>query len=55
MLNDWLVRDGMLVVFMMVAAINVALYLTTILFYIHGKSFRTWIYRNKLLLKAGLD
>jgi hypothetical protein len=45
----------MMVVFMTVAAVNVALYSTTILFYIRGKSFRMWIHRINLLSKAGLD
>ena len=54
-MNDWLVRDGMLVVFMTVAAVNVALYLTTIIFYIRGKNLRMWIHRNNLLNKTGLD
>jgi hypothetical protein len=53
--NDWLARDGMMVVFMTVAAVNVGLYSTTILFYLRGKSFRMWIHRNNLLRRAGLD
>lgn len=53
--NDWLVADGIMVVFMTVAAINVAVYLTTIIFYIKGKSFRIWIYKKNFLSRAGLD
>jgi hypothetical protein len=53
--NDWLVRDGIMIVFMTVAAVNVAMYLTTILFYIRGKSFRVWIHKSNLLRRTGLE
>jgi hypothetical protein len=53
--NDWLVRDGMMEVFMTVAAVNVVVYSSTILFYIRGKSFRIWIQRSSFLRRAGLD
>lgn len=53
--NDWLVADGIIVVFMTVAAINVAVYLTTIIFYFKGKSFRIWTYNKNFLGRAGLD
>lgn len=55
MVNDWLVADGIIVVFMTVAAINVAVYLTTIIFYFKGKSFRIWTYKKNFLSRAGLD
>lgn len=40
---------------MTVAAINVAVYLTTIIFYIKGKSFRIWTSEKNFLSRAGLD
>lgn len=55
MVNDWLVDNGIIVVFMTVAAINVAVYLTTIIFYIKGKSFRIWTSEKNFLSRAGLD
>jgi hypothetical protein len=53
--NDWIVADGMLVVFMTIASINVAVYMTTIVYYFKGKSFRVWIHNAKLLKIAGLE
>jgi hypothetical protein len=44
-----------MIVFMTVAAVNVAMYLTTILFYIRGKSFRMWIHKSNLLRRTGLE
>jgi hypothetical protein len=45
----------MMVVFMTVAAVNVALYSTTVVFYLKGKSFRLWIHRTNMLGRAGLQ
>lgn len=53
--NDWIVRDGMTVVFMTVATINVVIYLSTIIFYLRGKSIRIWIQEANLLQKARLE
>ncbi|ETS81161.1 hypothetical protein PFICI_06163 [Pestalotiopsis fici W106-1] len=53
-INDWIAAQGMLVAFMTVAAINIVLYLTTILLYIYGKRLRTWIHEHDMLAKAGL-
>ena len=53
--NDWIVADGMLVVFMTIASINVAVYMTTIVYYFKGKSFRVWIHNANLLKSAGLE
>ena len=43
-INDWLVRDGPLVLFVTVGAINVAVYLTTFFFYFQGKNVRLWLH-----------
>jgi len=53
--NDWLASEGMMVVFMTVAAVNVALYLSTIVFYYRGKRFRMWIQRVDYLGRLGLN
>ncbi|KAF2762902.1 MFS general substrate transporter [Pseudovirgaria hyperparasitica] len=52
--NDWIERDGMMVVYMSIAAINVAVYLTTIVLYIYGKRLRVWIHSRDLLGELGL-
>lgn len=54
-INAWITSDGLVVVFMTIASINVAVYLTTIFFYFKGKAFRIWIYEANLLKKAGLQ
>lgn len=53
-INDWIVSDGMLTVFMSIAAINVALYASTILLYLRGKAFRQWIVKADMMGRAGL-
>jgi hypothetical protein len=53
-INDWLARDGPLVMFCTVAAVNVAAYLTTIVFYTKGKSVRLWLHEKDLLRKLNL-
>ena len=52
--NNWLASDGPLVVWMSIAAVNVAVYLTIFIFYFRGKRIRLWLQRNDLLGKAGL-
>lgn len=47
--NDWLARDGPLVLFMTVASVNVAVYLTTFYFYFRGKSVRVWLHKKNFL------
>jgi MFS family permease len=47
--NDWLSRDGPLVLFATVGAINVAVYGTTLVFYFKGKSIRLWLYERNLM------
>jgi hypothetical protein len=53
-INDWIAAQGVLVVFMTVAAINIVIYLSTILLYLYGKRVRRWIHENDVLAKAGL-
>lgn len=55
MINDWITADGLVVVFMTIAAINAAMYLTTIVLYLKGKSFRIWIHDANLLERTGLN
>jgi hypothetical protein len=54
-INDWITADGLVVVFMTIAAINAAMYLTTIVLYLKGKSFRIWIHDANLLERTGLN
>ncbi|KAK0111367.1 hypothetical protein ONS95_001729 [Cadophora gregata] len=54
-INDWITSAGVVVVFMTIASINVGVYLTTIIFYFYGKSFRMWIHSANLMKKAGLE
>jgi hypothetical protein len=53
-INDWITRDGMLVVFMVVASINVCVYGTTVFFYLRGKRVRVWIAEKDFLARCGL-
>jgi hypothetical protein len=53
-INDWVDRSGMLVVFMVVASINVCAYATTLIYYFHGKRIRIWIHEADMLGRAGL-
>lgn len=47
--NDWLARDGPLVLFVTVGAVNVAVYLTTFAFYFKGKEIRLWLYERNFM------
>lgn len=53
-INDWIERDGVLIVFMVIATVNVVAYLSTLCLYFRGKQIRTWLHRIDLLKKAGL-
>jgi hypothetical protein len=53
-INDWITKDGMLIVFMVVASINVAVYMTTIILYLKGKSIRIWLNEKDFLRRAGV-
>ena len=48
-INDWLARDGPLVVFCVVASVNVAVYLTTVGFHYKGKKIRLWLHDQNFL------
>lgn len=53
-INDWIDRDGALVVFMVIATVNVVAYMSTFLFYFKGKAIRIWIHQADFLGKAKL-
>jgi hypothetical protein len=53
-INDYITSSGVLSVFMTVAAINVAVYLFCIPFYLKGKDLRIWLHRKDLLRAAGI-
>lgn len=54
-INDWITKDGLLVVAMVVAAVNIVAYLSTFFFYFKGKAIRIWIHQKNLLGRAGLQ
>lgn len=54
-INDWIVADGMLTVFMVIAGINVAVNMTTIALFWKGKGVRIWIHEKNMLGRCGLD
>lgn len=54
-INDWIVADGMMTVYMIIAGINVALHLTTIWLYLKGRYIRGWIHEKDLLGKYKLN
>ncbi|EMT70411.1 major facilitator superfamily domain-containing protein [Fusarium oxysporum II5] len=45
-INDWIVSSGMLTVYMIIAAINVGIHLTTIGLYLKGKYIRIWLQKK---------
>ncbi|CAG7943208.1 unnamed protein product [Penicillium nalgiovense] len=53
-INDFITSSGVLSVFMTVAAINVAVYLVCIPFYLKGKDIRIWLHRKDFLRAAGI-
>jgi hypothetical protein len=54
-INDWVTRDGALIVFMTIASVNVAAYLSTFIFYFKGKQIRIWLQEKDFLGALGLD
>lgn len=52
--NNWLARNGPLVVFSTVAALNTAVYLTTILLMWRGKAVRIWLAKKRFGRRIGL-
>lgn len=53
-INDWIVKNGMLTVFMVIASINVVVYASTFIMYFKGKAIRIWLTQADLLAKAGV-
>ncbi|KAK5135334.1 hypothetical protein LTR08_005438 [Meristemomyces frigidus] len=54
-INDWIVSSGLMTVFCIVAAINVAGYLTTLILYWKGKDIRVWIQKKDFLSLLGVN
>ncbi|KAF9766320.1 hypothetical protein IL306_001299 [Fusarium sp. DS 682] len=54
-INDWIISSGMLTVYMTIAAINVAIHLTTIGLYLRGKDIRIWLHEKDFLCRFKLD
>jgi hypothetical protein len=54
-INDWLAKDGPLVVFCVVAAVNVVVYLSTVLLYLKGKDVRMWLHKTDFLRRLYLE
>ncbi|KAL4985738.1 major facilitator superfamily domain-containing protein [Aspergillus falconensis] len=48
-INDWVEHDGLLVVFMVIATLNVLVYASTFVFHFWGKRIRLWIHQNQFL------
>lgn len=53
-ITEWLTGDGVVVVFMTIASINVVVYLTTLPMSWRGKWIRQWISDVNLMGRAGL-
>jgi hypothetical protein len=53
--NIWIKSDGMLTVFMVVATVNVVVFISTFGLYFWGKRIRRWLQEAQLLARAGLD
>ncbi|CAK7221316.1 hypothetical protein SBRCBS47491_004486 [Sporothrix bragantina] len=53
-INDWIDTNGMLVVFMVIASVNVVVHMSTFAFYLKGKAIRMWIADTNMLARAGL-
>jgi hypothetical protein len=51
-INDWIDKDGMLTVFMVIATVNVVAYGSTFILYFKGKQLRAWLHEKKFLGKA---
>ena len=54
-INNWIVSSGMLTVYMIIAAINVAVHLTTIILYLRGKEIRIWLSEKDFLRRFKLN
>lgn len=53
-INDFLDRDGPLIVLMVVACVNMVVYASTIIFYFKGKAIRVWLHEKDYLRACGL-
>lgn len=51
-INDWVTANGLLVVFCVLAAINVVVYGSTFIFYFRGKRVRIWIQEKDFMAHA---
>ncbi|KAK4504729.1 hypothetical protein PRZ48_002691 [Zasmidium cellare] len=45
-INDWINKNGMLTVFLVVMAINLVVYASTVILFFQGKVLRSWIHRT---------
>jgi hypothetical protein len=55
-INEWIIVDGMMVVFLTVGAVHMVVLASTIPMYYYGKRVRKWLYYEaRLFEKAGLD
>ncbi|OQU95653.1 hypothetical protein CLAIMM_01835 [Cladophialophora immunda] len=48
-INDWLIRDGPLVVLMVVMAVNLLVYVSAIILYFKGKAIRIWLHEKNFM------
>ncbi|KAL2838109.1 major facilitator superfamily domain-containing protein [Aspergillus pseudoustus] len=48
-INDWVEANGLLVVFMVIASLNVVVYGSTLGFYFWGKRVRLWIHEKRFM------
>lgn len=53
-ITEWLTSQGVLIVFMSIASVNVAVYLTTLPMSWYGKAVRKWIASADIMDRAGL-
>lgn len=53
-INSWIIADGMLAVFLTVGAVNIVVYLSTILLFYRGKRIRAWIHSTSILARLGI-
>jgi hypothetical protein len=53
-INDWIAKDGMLSVFMVIATVNVLAYLSTVVLYFKGKQVRIWLHQKNYLKGDGV-
>ena len=55
-INNWIASDGMMTVFLIIGAIHMMVFSTTIPMYLFGKRIRKWLYYEaRLFEKVGLE